>query len=462
MLRRRRPAGLRPAAEPDPADRADRQRRRVSPGVGNVIILSGYVTSPQDADIDRPARQQRGRRQRRTTSSTPSRSAACSRSRSTWSSPGGPHRAPAAAASTSSSAARPSTFRSIVSGLLSGTQTGAAGLPARQPEPRTSQFGIVPAQFFGALQALRTEGLAKFLAEPRVVTQTGRPAFFRAGGQQAILSPTVRHHRPRRAAGAVRHRAGGPADRVRQRQDLAGSQPADPVGQPRPRASPSAFGVSPGFTEQQVRVVGDAGVGPDVRHRRADPEQRPGQRPRRCRSSATCRSSGPRSAASATRSGDASWSSWSPRAWSTRWTATRCRSGCRARRPAARTIMSYSWKASWRPRGASGRCGTGAATTPPTSATRRRPASRASATCATAPNGGGCGAGGRRAAPAVPRPAAAPRRCPPPPVPAIGAAVRGAAAGRRRPADRDVRAADRRRPAPASPPVVVIPTAPRN
>src|SRR5688572_29212825 len=36
----------------------------------------------------------------------------------------------------------------------------------------------------------RTEGVAKFLAEPRVVTQTGRPAFFRAGGQQAILSGT--------------------------------------------------------------------------------------------------------------------------------------------------------------------------------------------------------------------------------------------------------------------------------
>src|SRR5262249_24466059 len=41
-----------------------------------------------------------------------------------------------------------------------------------------------------ALRALRSEGVAKFIAEPRVVTQTGRPAFFRAGGQQAILSGT--------------------------------------------------------------------------------------------------------------------------------------------------------------------------------------------------------------------------------------------------------------------------------
>jgi pilus assembly protein CpaC len=51
------------------------------------------------------------------------------------------------------------------------------------------QFAVVPTQFFGALQALRTEGLAKFLAEPRVVTQTGRPAFFLAGGRQAVLGP---------------------------------------------------------------------------------------------------------------------------------------------------------------------------------------------------------------------------------------------------------------------------------
>ena len=71
--------------------------------------------------------------------------------------------------------------------------------PDRQPtggDPRRSsgnllfQTGIVPHQFFAALQALRTEGIAKFLAEPRVVTQTGRPAFFRAGGQQAIISRT--------------------------------------------------------------------------------------------------------------------------------------------------------------------------------------------------------------------------------------------------------------------------------
>ena len=51
--------------------------------------------------------------------------------------------------------------------------------------------GIVPAQFTGALRALKTEGVAKFLSEPKIVTQTGRPAFIRAGGQQAVLSPAA-------------------------------------------------------------------------------------------------------------------------------------------------------------------------------------------------------------------------------------------------------------------------------
>ena len=48
-------------------------------------------------------------------------------------------------------------------------------------------LGIVPSSTLGALRALRTEGIAKFLSEPKVITQTGRPAILRAGGQQAIL-----------------------------------------------------------------------------------------------------------------------------------------------------------------------------------------------------------------------------------------------------------------------------------
>jgi len=49
-------------------------------------------------------------------------------------------------------------------------------------------FGIVPARINFLIQALRTEGVAKLLAEPKLVTMSGHPATFLAGGQQAILS----------------------------------------------------------------------------------------------------------------------------------------------------------------------------------------------------------------------------------------------------------------------------------
>lgn len=47
--------------------------------------------------------------------------------------------------------------------------------------------GIVPSSTLIALRALRTEGLAKFISEPKVITQSGRPAQLLAGGQQATL-----------------------------------------------------------------------------------------------------------------------------------------------------------------------------------------------------------------------------------------------------------------------------------
>ena len=49
--------------------------------------------------------------------------------------------------------------------------------------------GIVPAGTVLALRALQSENLAKFLSEPKVITQSGRPAFLRSGGQQAVLGP---------------------------------------------------------------------------------------------------------------------------------------------------------------------------------------------------------------------------------------------------------------------------------
>ncbi len=60
-------------------------------------------------------------------------------------------------------------------------------MPCRPPLPNLV-FGVIPAQFQGLLQALKTEGLAKLIAEPKLVTQSGRPASFLSGGQQATLS----------------------------------------------------------------------------------------------------------------------------------------------------------------------------------------------------------------------------------------------------------------------------------
>ncbi len=51
-------------------------------------------------------------------------------------------------------------------------------------------FGVVPPQFQGLLEALKQEGLAKLIAEPKLVTQSGRPAHFESGGQQAIVGPS--------------------------------------------------------------------------------------------------------------------------------------------------------------------------------------------------------------------------------------------------------------------------------
>jgi pilus assembly protein CpaC len=76
-------------------------------------------------------------------------------------------------------------FNSVLSGLII---PGVGGAPAVVGQQANLQLGIVPANFFGALRALRTEGLAKFLTEPKLVTQSGRAANILAGGRQAILS----------------------------------------------------------------------------------------------------------------------------------------------------------------------------------------------------------------------------------------------------------------------------------
>lgn len=166
----------------------------VQPGIGNVIILSGYVTSPQDAETVTKlaltfvggnvnnvinALQVGGGQQVQIDVVVASVDRNMARTRGMDWSFGG----------------ETANFQSIVSGLLA-NQIGQGIVPGGVPTVPTIspsanlQFALVPTQFFIALQALRTEGIAKFLAEPKVVTQSGRPAFFRAGGQQAILSAT--------------------------------------------------------------------------------------------------------------------------------------------------------------------------------------------------------------------------------------------------------------------------------
>jgi pilus assembly protein CpaC len=158
----------------------------VTPGIGNVVILSGYVTSPQDADIiARLAISQVGGSANNVINAIQI---------------GGVQQVQidVVIASVDRNEIRSRgfdfavntntvKFASVLSGLLT-PPTGIGGAAAFSPDANL-QLGLVPAQFFGAMRALRTEGLAKFLAEPRVVTQTGRIAQFRAGGQQAILSP---------------------------------------------------------------------------------------------------------------------------------------------------------------------------------------------------------------------------------------------------------------------------------
>jgi len=54
--------------------------------------------------------------------------------------------------------------------------------------PQNLIFGVVRDNhsFLGLIHALRTEGLVKLMAEPKLVTLSGRPAYYLAGGKQAV------------------------------------------------------------------------------------------------------------------------------------------------------------------------------------------------------------------------------------------------------------------------------------
>ncbi|MSU80032.1 MAG: hypothetical protein EXS16_18320 [Gemmataceae bacterium] len=67
----------------------------------------------------------------------------------------------------------------VAGSSFSQSQGGTANIP----------FGVLNSSnsFLGFLQALRTEGLAKIIAEPRVTTLSGRPAFIISGGETPII-----------------------------------------------------------------------------------------------------------------------------------------------------------------------------------------------------------------------------------------------------------------------------------
>jgi pilus assembly protein CpaC len=81
-----------------------------------------------------------------------------------------------------------------VGGTLNGsflgqTLAGAPGVP--NAFPTNLLVGVINnrAGFLSFLEALRQESLVKLIAEPRLVTSSGRPASFLAGGEQAVPVP---------------------------------------------------------------------------------------------------------------------------------------------------------------------------------------------------------------------------------------------------------------------------------
>ncbi len=76
-----------------------------------------------------------------------------------------------------------------VSGLLQGGTTTLSRIGATSGD--TLRFGIVDGNraFYGFIDALRQNNLIKVLAEPKMVTVSGRPASFNSGGEFPIIVP---------------------------------------------------------------------------------------------------------------------------------------------------------------------------------------------------------------------------------------------------------------------------------
>ena len=75
----------------------------------------------------------------------------------------------------------PNTVVSGAAGLIGGIEDGALATSGK--ENFVFQVLTANSQFFGVLEALRDDKLGKILAEPKIVAISGRPSYFRVGGE---------------------------------------------------------------------------------------------------------------------------------------------------------------------------------------------------------------------------------------------------------------------------------------
>ncbi len=81
--------------------------------------------------------------------------------------------------------------QSMGAGLLTGISAGANGYTINTTGGDTFRLSIIDGNdaFFAVLDALRRDSLMQVLAEPTLVTVSGRPAFFQVGGEVPTLAP---------------------------------------------------------------------------------------------------------------------------------------------------------------------------------------------------------------------------------------------------------------------------------
>lgn len=190
----------------------------IIPGVGNSIIITGYVNKPEDAETVMQIA-----RASVITSSTTVQTSGQATGIGVGTQPGLSPTAPAGGSIGTTQSQSISTSQTAIGTIINAIQIGGpqhvqievtfASVNRTKLRSRGADFsitgsqgsfisniltqqnnifvGIVPSGINVALLALKTEGLAKVLTEPKIVTQSGRPAILRSGGQQAVLSATT-------------------------------------------------------------------------------------------------------------------------------------------------------------------------------------------------------------------------------------------------------------------------------